>query len=390
MYKFNYCIILAMILPLNVHAQRIESNSLVEIDNQKNADIVKINQLWKDYLLSAPDSLYNNPYWNQDDKAKYKSYDLLRSEGYMELYGLAKYGELKNLVLSIKPLDDKFYDIHSMYYWGHFKQYPYVLCTTHVLSFKDANGSFVLGNWLDYYSRNWKTATKGCITFHYQTSKRNKDKMKKAVQFLAFLQEKFDIDVKHLDVYISDGFRESQRLKGYGYDIGETAVSSTMDQGGTTDIDNNIIYSNAVQGEFYQHEMMRFVRLKYRRAHHLLTDGLSEYYSENPQIIGIPIQNHFRDLSEYLAQHPEIDLKIWDRFDTGNLTQKNYLIGLVIVDLIEKRCGHNTLLKALETVHTDEELLQFFEKELNIKEKDIDSIIRTAVSHYAESGTFDK
>lgn len=305
MNKFNYCIILAMILSLNVHAQRIESNSLVEIDNQKNTDIVKINQLWHDYLLSAPDSLYNNPYWNQDDKAKYKSYDLLRSEGYMELYGLAKYGELKNFVLSIKPLDDKFYDIHSMYYWGHFTQYPYVLCTTHVLSFKDANGSFVLGNWLDYYSRNWKTTTKGCITFHYQTYKRNKDKMKKAVQFLAFLQEKFDIDVKHLDVYISDGFRESQRLKGYGYDIGETAVSSTMDLGGTTDIDNNIIYSNAVQGEFYQHEMMRFVRLKYRRAHHLLTDGLSEYYSENPQIIGIPIQNHFRDLSEYLAQHPE-------------------------------------------------------------------------------------
>ena len=66
------------------------------------------------------------------------------------------------------------------------------------------------------------------------------------------------------------------------------------------------------------------------------------------------------------------------------------MIGLVIVDLIEKRCGHNTLLKALETVHTDEELSQFFEKELNIEEKDIDSIIRTAVSHYAESGTFDK
>ena len=72
--------------------------------------------------MSSPDSLYNNPYWNCRDKEKYKSYDLLRSEGYLELYGLAKYGELKNLVLSIKPLNDDYYDIHSMYYWGHFSE----------------------------------------------------------------------------------------------------------------------------------------------------------------------------------------------------------------------------------------------------------------------------
>ena len=375
---------LFMMLSMNVHAQQIKSNSLVEIDNQKNLDIVKINQLWNYYLLSSPDSLYDNPCWNRADKEKYKSYDLLRSEGYLGLYGLAKYGELKNLVLSIKPLDDKYYDIHSMYYWGQFKEYPYVLCTTHVLSFKDESGSFVLGNWLDFYSRNWKTVTKGNITFHYQTYKRNNGKIKKAVQFFSFLREKFNVEIDHLDVYISDGFRESQRLKGYGYDFGETAVYDTSDLGGTTDIDNNIIYSNSTQGEFYQHEMMRFVRTKYRTAHYLLTDGLSEYYLENPQIIGIPIQSHFKDLDNYLAEHPEIDLKIFDNFDTGNLTQKNYLIGFVLVDLIEKRCGHDKLLEALETVHTDEELLSFLRNELNISENDINGIIRAEIKHFAE------
>lgn len=370
---------LFMMLCMNVHSQHIKSNSLVEIDNQKNPDIVKINQLWNDYLMSSPDSLYNNPYWNRADKEKYKSYDLLRSEGYLGLYGLAKYGVLKNLVLSIKPLDDKYYDIHSMYYWGHFTEYPYVLCTTHVLSFKGENGSFVLGNWLDYYSRNWKTVTKGNITFHYQTYKRNNGKIKKAVQFFSFLREKFNVEIDHLDVYISNGFRESQKLKGYGYDFGETAVYDTSDLGGTTDIDNNIIYSNSTQGEFYQHEMMRFVRSKYRTAHYLLTDGLSEYYSENPQIIGIPIQSHFKDLDNYLAEHPEIDLKVFDNFDTGNLIQKNYLIGFVLVDLIEKRCGHDKLLEALETVRTDEELLSFLQNELNISGNDINGIIRAEI-----------
>ena len=166
--------------------------------------------------------------------------------------------------------------------------------------------------------------------------------------------------------------------------VGETAVYDTSDLGGTTDIDNNIIYSNSTQGEFYQHEMMRFVRTKYRTAHYLLTDGLSEYYLENPQIIGIPIQSHFKDLDNYLAEHPEIDLKIFDNFDTGNLTQKNYLIGFVLVDLIEKRCGHDKLLEALETVHTDEELLSFLRNELNISENDINGIIRAEIKRFAE------
>lgn len=88
-------------LSANTHAQQISSNSLVQIENQKNPDIVEVNKLWHDYLLSSPDSLYDNPYWNCRDKEKYRSYDLLRSEGTLALYRLANYGELKNLVLSI-------------------------------------------------------------------------------------------------------------------------------------------------------------------------------------------------------------------------------------------------------------------------------------------------
>lgn len=380
------CILILLMVFLNAHAQQVESNSLVETEHQRNANIVEISKLWSDYLLSSPDSLYDNPYWNSSDKAKYKSYDLLRSEGYMGLYGLTKYGELKNLVLSIKPLDDKYYDIHSMYYWGHFKPYPYILCTTHVLAFKDETGSFVLGNWLEWYSRNWKTVTKGDITFHYQTYKRNNGKIKKCLKFLSFLRERFHVDVDHLDVYVSNGFRESQRLKGYGYDIGETAVYNTLDLGGTTDIDNNIIYSNLSEGEFYQHEMMRFVLSEFRHAHHLLTDGLSEYYSESPKIVGIPMQTHFKDLHDYLTGHPEIDLRVLDNFDSGNMTQKNYLIGLVIVDLIEKGCGHDKLIYALETVHSDEELFAFLKNELGIEAEDLDNVLRKSIGHFAEFG----
>ena len=58
--KYIYhCIIPFLVLCVDPHAQQIISNSLVETENQKNPDIVKINQLWTDYLMSSPDSLYN-------------------------------------------------------------------------------------------------------------------------------------------------------------------------------------------------------------------------------------------------------------------------------------------------------------------------------------------
>ena len=79
MKYISYCIIPFLVLCVDLHAQQIISNSLVETENQKNPDVVKINQLWTDYLMSSPDSLYNNPYWNCRDKENYKSYDLLRS-----------------------------------------------------------------------------------------------------------------------------------------------------------------------------------------------------------------------------------------------------------------------------------------------------------------------
>ena len=381
----------ALFLCLNIFAQTIHCDSQVVLENQKNQDVVAVNRLWNDYLASSPDSLYDNKLWNKAEKEKYKSYDLLRSEGGLELYSLAKnIGVVKNLVLSIKPVDDKSYDIHSMFYWVYPDCPPFVLCTTHVLAFKDDSGRFVLGNWLPYYSRNWKTVNEGPITFHYQEYKRNDVKIRKAQEFLAFLNKKFDVMIDHLDIYISKGFRETQRLKGFGYDIGEAAVSDTTDLGGTTDIDNNIIYSNSTAGEYYQHEMMRLVMPRYRGAHPLLMNGLSEYYSETLEMRGVSFREHFKNLDAFLDSHPEINLDKFDHFDSGNLTESNYLIGLVLVKMIEDKCGHPKFLEALDAVHTDEDLLAFMDRELGIKAVEADSVLRKMIKYYATEGYIGK
>lgn len=375
-----------LFISLYTFGQNIHCDTQVMLENQKNKDIIAINQLWCDYLASEPDSLYDNPYWNDKDKRRLKSYDLLRSEGYMGLYSLAKLGELKNLVLSIKPLDEKYYDIHSMYYWGNAIDYPYVLCTTHVLAFKNNQGRFVLGNWLDYYSKEWKTQKRGNITFHYQVRKRSEKKIQKTVRFLSFLRKEFDVNVDSLDVFISSGWRETQRLKGFGYDFSETAVADHLDNGASTDIDNHIIYSNLNEGEYYPHEMMRFVIARYPRAHRLLTDGLSEYYSDNSEMRGVSHIDHFKNLDDFLSSRSEIDLGKFDSFNSGNLIESNYLIGMVIVRMIEEKCGHTKLLEALECVHSDDDLRVFLEKELGIRSEEINNVLRSEIASSALVG----
>ena len=73
----------------------------------------KIVKLWSNYLKSNPDEINNNPNWCENDKIKYKSYDLLKSEGFLSpsLY----FFQLNNKILSISKKEND-YIIKSAFY----------------------------------------------------------------------------------------------------------------------------------------------------------------------------------------------------------------------------------------------------------------------------------
>lgn len=368
----------------------IVCHSQVLLENQINPDIPAVAKLWKEYLDSYPDSLYNNPHWNEADKARYTSYDLLRSEGYLHLYRQAATSGLDNLVLSIVPLTDNgdCYDIRSMFYWQN-EQVPYVVAIVHVLARKDERGEFKLANWLHWYSREWQTKQVGLITYHYYPGYRfDESKAKKANQFLAMLRDKFELPEEEVTVYISPGWKETELLKGYDYTVAATVVSDNSNLGGTTDIDNRIIYSNAVKGEFYEHELMRLVRNHFpQEMHRLFTNGIAEYYTEDRMMRGVPIQEHFDRLDRYLNEHPEIDLQEFDRFDAGNRAEPIYLVGLATVWLTLEKGGYDLLKRGMRTVsNNDDEMRRFFDRELGIPVDSIDRRLRELIHHFAVNG----
>ena len=371
--------VFGMISSTMVFSQQITVSTQVELTNQMNRDVVVVNQLWMDYLqISNPDSLYNNPYWNEADKQRYVSYDLLKSEGYYHLYSLAQYGDLRNLILSVTPMEEG-YDIRSMFYWP--TSPPFILAITHTMAKKDVTGEFKLYNWLHHYSRDWKSEQVGKITYYYYPEYSfNKDKANRAVEFLDFLTETFEISVDHLDVYISKGWSDTEKLKGYEYTVSSTVVNE-YDLGGTVDTINKIIYSNSTKGEFYEHEMIRLLNPFYPNTHRLFLNGLSEYYTEDKMMRGVSIKEHYRHFDEYLDAHPEIDLKDLDTFDAGNLAEVNYLLGLVIVNLTLEKGGYALLKEAMNGVETDDQMREFIADKLNIAVEDINSTLRGIIDN---------
>jgi hypothetical protein len=105
-----FTILFVLTNSLSLAAQEISTNiGLDTLSSERN----KIIKLWSNYLQSNPDEINNNPNWLNSDKEKYRSYDLLKSEGFLSpsLY----YFQLNNKILSIAKLDND-YIIKSAFY----------------------------------------------------------------------------------------------------------------------------------------------------------------------------------------------------------------------------------------------------------------------------------
>lgn len=80
MSKNIYFIIIILFFKVPANAQEVTVNNGLDTTNIDRKEIIS---LWKNYLHSEPFEINNNPNWSEDDKNKYKSYDLLKSEGFL-------------------------------------------------------------------------------------------------------------------------------------------------------------------------------------------------------------------------------------------------------------------------------------------------------------------
>jgi hypothetical protein len=360
-----------------ITAQEISTNiGLDTLSLERN----KIIKLWSNYLKSNPDEINNNPYWSENDKLKYKSYDLLKSEGFLSpsLY----YFQLNNKILSISKLESD-YVIKSAFYD---KEAFEIYAITNVVATK-INDEFYLTNYQPKLTKEWKTKTVGNITYNYFPEYNfDETKAKEANNYLMEICSAFELKPQKINYFICRDCEDVFRIKGFDYVLS----MGNAKECGFFDNFNNIIYATAIAGENHQHEITHFINNYFPNANELLLTGLSAYWGEENAHKGKPLKYSVKIVNEYLKSHPEIDLnKPNDFWKIDEETNPQYVIGAIICDIAFEKGGINMLKQFLSKSKNEEEFLSFIEKELKVKKGDLNKIIRQKIEKISTENKFD-
>jgi len=239
------------------------------VDTTKR-EIREVAMLWISYLNSKPDSLYDNPYWNNAEKLKFKRFDF--SMAYLYQFSSEQLlGYYKPTVLSIEKEGDN-YGIRTIFsaddIQGEYrKSNPW--CITKLYAVKE-NGDWKLKNALPVITENWNKKTLRKITFIYpQNHKFNEHIATKASLFCDEISEEFKFrEWKPFDFYITDSGDELGKLLNFDFFFAGYTTGIGMN-------DNRILLSG-LGSEYYPHEFIHLIVPKQDR-HWMIEEGFATW-----------------------------------------------------------------------------------------------------------------
>lgn len=371
------CLFLLFLTPWFSLSQETSLNIGLDTTHPDRQEIIK---LWTDYLASDPDTPNDSPYWSVADKRRYKSYDLLKSEGYLSpsLY----YFGLSNKILSISRVENG-YLIRSTFYDPTESD---IYAITNVLAVRQ-DGKFTLTNYQSLLTKDWNTETIGLFRYHYFPGYiLNVEKAKKANVFLSELCTAFGIAPEPIEYFICRDCEDVFRTKGYDYVLGMGNATEC----GFFDKWNNIIYATEKGGEDHQHEITHVINTTFPDANDLLLAGLSAYWGNINGFNGRPLLYHVKRVGDYLHAHPEIDLvKPTEFWKMDEDTNPQYVIGGILCHVLLERGGTALLKSAFSATKTEEELVDFYVKTFGIEKNHFNDFLRKKIDDVAKRNRLD-
>lgn len=363
-------------------SQEIPITLAAGIDITTNAKKEAVFNLWQEYVdkkISSDSSAVD--LWNTEEKRKYNSVDLMDNAGFLtpSLYGLVSEGG-KNVVLSIEPWGE-FYLIKSMFYFTYPDETIYPLATVKYLAGLE-NGNFKLFNYSDFHTKNWYSRKVGSINYIYhQFHPFDKQKAVAANEFYQKLSQVFEVPIEEITYFIAPNCNEIFRMQGFDFVIG---MGSDNNLCGFFDFQNNIVYSNTVNGENFQHEIAHTVLKRFPNSgvFHL---GLVAYLGNENAHFNKSLNYHIKRINDYLKGHPEIDLNDFLSFNyLDEFTNPQYILPAIICHIILEEKGISGLKELLSYGSGKEYLV--IENLLGIHKNELNKFFREKIEFYATKG----
>ncbi|MFZ6664652.1 hypothetical protein [Peijinzhouia sedimentorum] len=338
------------------------------VDTTK-AEVKEVAELWINYLNSKPDELYDNPYWNQAEKLKYKSFDFSRAYLY-QFPSNQLLGYFKPTILSIEKEGDS-YGIRTIFSADglereYRKSNPWSI--TKLYAVKE-NAEWKLKNALPVITENWNRKTIGKITFIFPSDHNfNEELAINASLFCDRITEEFQFpEWDPFDFYITGSGDELGRLLNFDFFFAGYTTGIGMN-------DNRILLSG-LGSEYFPHEFIHLIVPKYER-HWIIEEGFATWKGGT---MGKTFEESASTLANEIAVNNSITFDDVLNKKWGWQVAAFYTTGAVFCKLAYDKGGVALVKKLLETPNDNEELIQSICSLFEIEQDEINTFWRAEV-----------
>lgn len=243
-----------------------------------NIEVKEILKLYENYINSQADSIYDNPYWNSEEKARFKDFDFSRTNIYNGISSSQLFSIYKPFVLSIEPKNEKFQ--LRVLYSNSATEPTYVgskVWCIHKLNATREKGVWRLENLLADETKNWIKSQVGFIEYVFPREHQfNAGRAKKAMQFCEEIVRKFNPEFIGLfSFYLANGVDGMGELENFDY----------IFSGVTTGKAREGMILSSKGDEFYPHEFIHKLLPVNKNRGQVIEEGLATFLGTKEDMV---------------------------------------------------------------------------------------------------------
>lgn len=340
-----------------------------------NSNVKEVLGLYENYINSQPDSIYDNPYWNSEEKARFKDFDFSRISIYNGINSSQLFRIYTPFVLSIEPINEK-YQIRVLYS-NSATEPPYVgskVWCIHKLNAIREKGTWRLENLLADKTRNWMKKQVGFVEYIFPREYQfNTERANKALVFCNEMVRRFNPEFNEsFRFYLANGIDDMGELENFDY----------IFSGVTTGKAREGMILSSKGDEFYPHEFIHKLLPVNENRGHVIEEGLATFLGTK------------EDSNEYLTMMRKLanDYKSGESYSLenilNNMTQWNgypsaYPGGALICEVIHETGGDKGINQLVRgNTKTYSEIISLTGSILQLKEADVIQLIEKKITEF--------
>lgn len=340
-----------------------------------NIEVKEVLKLYENYINSQADSIYDNPYWNSEEKARYKDFDFSRINIYNGISSSELFRIYTPFVLSIEPKNEK-YQIRVLYS-NSATEAPYVgskVWCIHKLNATKEEGVWKLENLLEEETKNWMKTQVGFIEYIFpQEHQLNVESANKAMLFCNEVVRRFNPEFNGaFRFYLANGVDGMGELENFDY----------IFSGVTTGKARESMILSSKGDEFYPHEFIHKLLPVNKDRGQVIEEGLATF-------LGTKV-----DMAEYLSVMQKLakDFNKKESFTLENVlnnqtTWNGYPVaypgGALICEVVHELKGDMGINKlARGKANGYDEIMRLTQDILQLDEKDVIQLIEKKLKEF--------